>query len=534
MKKLIKPKPIKKKENGKVYEKILKDDENIQKQCELTCDIDENENIFKNIFSSCYDVVFRSIKILGEKKALIIYADGLVDNKILDDMIIDNLMKENAFLNINDMNIGDFLKEQVIPVGQLKDISSIEEAVKAILDGNAIILVENEPVIFAAAIGGGQRRNINEPVTETVIRGPREGFTEDIRINISMLRRRLKTPKLKMELSTIGEMSKSNIIITYIKGVAEESVIEEVRKRLGKIKIDAVLESGYIEEFIEDEPYTLFPLVQNTERPDVVAAAMLEGKVAIFTDNTPFVLLVPVVFWGQVHANEDYYERFSMGTIIRWIRLSFMFISLLVPALYVAVSTFHQQMIPPKLLMSIVDAREPSPFPAVIEALIMEVTFEALREAGVRLPKPVGQAVSIVGALVIGQAAVEAGLVSAPMVIVVSLTGIASFTMPRYDFAFAVRMLRFPLILMAGSFGLYGVTLGVMAMLIHLVGLRSFGIPYLSPVAPLNLKGLKDVLIRAPHWNMHKRPELITSYNEIRVPEGQKPETEQERKDSQK
>ncbi len=528
MKKPIKVDEIVKRKRNKAYKKILKEDEQKQEEYELTNDISKNVAALKEIFKGCNDVIFRSFNAFNSIKATAVYVKGLTDIKLLDEAVLKLLMSSEYSLDSDQKkDMVKFIEEQIISVGQIEIVESIKKTVKNVLGGNTIILIEGESRTLSLNISGGDRRTISEPVTEVVIRGPREGFTEDITTNISLLRRRLRTPKLKMESLKIGDMSQTNLTLAYLQGIAKEEVIREVRTRIESIQIDGVLESSYIEEFIEDEPYTPFPLVQNTERPDVVAANLLEGKIAIFTDNTPFVLTVPVVFWGQVHANEDYYERFTMSTFLRGIRLIFMFIALVAPSFYVAVTTFHQQMIPSKLLMSIIDNREPTPFPAVIEALIMEITFEALREAGIRLPKPVGQAVSIVGALVIGQAAVQAGLISAPMVIVVSITGIASFTLPRYDFSFAIRILRFPLIFLAGSFGLYGVTLGIMGILIHLVNLRSFGVPYLSPVTPLNKTRLKDVFIRAPFWSMKLRPNLTTDENELRVPPGQKPEPKQ-------
>jgi spore germination protein KA len=284
-----------------------------------------------------------------------------------------------------------------------------------------------------------------------------------------------------------------------------------------------VLDSAYIEEFIEDSPYSPFPQVQNTERPDVVAANLLEGKIAIMVDGTPIVLIVPMTFWAAMQSAEDYYERFLIGTFIRWIRFVFFLIALLLPAIYVAISTFQPEMIPTNLLLSIAGAREASPFPALVEALMMEITFEVLREAGVRLPKQVGSATSIVGALVIGQASVQAGIVSAPMVIVVSITGIANFAIPRFNLAASIRLVRFPMIILAGTLGLFGIGIGLLGLLIHLSSLRSLGIPYLSPVSPLSVRGLKDVLIRAPHWAMKLRPRLTGYQEPLRVPPGQKP-----------
>jgi spore germination protein KA len=284
-----------------------------------------------------------------------------------------------------------------------------------------------------------------------------------------------------------------------------------------------VLESGYLEEFIEDNPYSPFPQVVHTERPDRVTASLLEGRVAILTDGTPFALIVPAEFITLMQSPEDYYERYMVATAIRWLRYIGFAMSLLLPSLYIAITTFHQEMIPTRLLISLAAAREGVPFPALVEALMMEFTFEALREAGIRLPRAVGQAVSIVGALVIGQAAVQAGIVSPLMVIVVAITGIASFMNPAFNIALTMRLMRFPLMLLAATLGLFGVMVGILAILIHLAGLRSFGVPYLSSLAPLHTKDLKDVAVRAPWWAMDNRPAETAKLNRRRQSRGQKP-----------
>ncbi|HEY8875848.1 MAG TPA: spore germination protein, partial [Desulfosporosinus sp.] len=277
-----------------------------------------------------------------------------------------------------------------------------------------------------------------------------------------------------------------------------------------------VLESAYIEEMIEDEPFSVFPQIDHSEKPDKIAAAIVQGQVAIFTDGTPFVLIVPTMMTQFLQSSEDYYERSIYATSIRLVRFVFLTLALLLPALYIAITTFHRGLLPTPLLISITAAREGAPFPTVIEVLTMEVTFEALREAGLRLPKPVGQAVSIVGGLVIGEAAVQASMVSPVTVIIVALTGIASFGIPSYSFALAIRILRFGMITLASTLGLYGVLLGVLVMSAHLVSLRSFGVPYLAPFAPFNLKDMKDSLIRLPWWAMGERPRLIAKNNNNR------------------
>lgn len=263
--------------------------------------------------------------------------------------------------------------------------------------------------------------------------------------------------------------------------------------------------------------------MNNTERPDGVASALNEGRIAIIIDGTPFVLLLPTVFIHFLQSTEDYYERFLYPTVIRLLRLLVFFTALLAPSIYVAITTYHQEMIPTPLLISIVASRTGVPFPSVLEALLMEITFEALREAGLRLPRPVGQAVSIVGALVIGEAAVQAGLVSRAMVIVVALTGIASFIIPAYNMGISIRLLRFPVMFLAGSFGMFGITFAFLALLIHLSSLRSFGIPYLSPITPINLSGLKDSIFKVPEWMKNKRSTFITKEDKKRIRPNAKP-----------
>jgi spore germination protein KA len=308
---------------------------------------------------------------------------------------------------------------------------------------------------------------------------------------------------------TIGTETKTNVVLTYIDDIADPKLIKDVKKRLNKIKIDGILETGYIEELIEDHPYSPFPQMHYTERPDTVAGNLLEGRFAIFVDGSPFALIAPVTMWQMLQASEDYYERFFISNLVRWIRFLFVAIALFLPALYIAITTFHQDMLPTTLILSIAGAREAIPFPALVEALIMELSFEALREAGVRLPKTVGQAVSILGALVIGQAAVQAGIVSAPMVIIVSMTGIASFTIPRFNFAITVRLLRFPIMLLAGALGLYGIVIGLVLISVHLTQMTSFGVPYLSGLSPYSKTDTKDIVIRAPWWKMIHRPSTV-------------------------
>ncbi|WP_374049595.1 spore germination protein [Neobacillus sp. OS1-2] len=490
----------------------------------LHSELTANEQIIKDLFQNCADLVTHPIYEAGKPKLLLIYLDGLTDTKTLEQGLLRPLLYEGFPHGLNKVHsLQQIIEQQLFAVTPIKNISTIDELVDGILMGNAGIIFEGEIKGIVADFNGMPLRSIEEPATEITIRGPRDGFTESIRTNSSLLRRRIRSSRLKFEALTVGELSQTSVEITYIEGIASESLLEEVRGRLSRIEIDGVLESEYIEEFIEDSSFTPFPQIQNTERPDIVIANLLEGKVAIMVDNTPFVLIVPMTFWNGLQSVEDYYERFLYTSFIRLVRYILFNMTMYLPSVYVALTTYHPKLIPTTLLISIAAAREGVPFPAIVEALIMEFVFEGLREAGIRLPKAVGSAVSIVGALVIGQAAVQAGIVSAPMVIVVATTGIASFAIPRYNLGTALRLIRFPMLLLAGIFGLYGIVIGFIALTIHLVTLRSFGVPYFTPVAPQIPVDLKDVFFRVPRWANTAGPIFTFGRNKQRIPKGQKP-----------
>lgn len=501
-----------------------KNDESKQvKQSELTANLDENLLTLKNIITDSSDLVIRNFVFGDRIKAAIIYIDGLIDKALVNEDILKPLMyinrsKDHEFPEPFDIN---YIKSNVLFVGSIDEKKPVMDVVSKILSGDTIFLMDGAEEALIISLRGWQTRSIAEPETESTVRGSREGFTETLRINTSMLRRRIKNPDLKLEALTIGERTKTDVCIAYIEGLADAKLIEEVRRRLSKIKTDAILESGYIEQYIEDNPYSIFSTIGNSEKPDKVAAKMLEGRAAIFVDGTPFVLTVPMVFIESFQAAEDYYSRPYFASFTRLLRFFGYFISIIAPALYVALSNFHQELIPTPLLLSMVSAHEGVPFPTLVEAGLMMLCFDILREAGVRLPNPIGQAVSIVGALVIGDAAVSAGLIGAPMVIIVAITAVASFVVPSQTDSGVV--LRYSLLVLAGFMGGYGIAIGLFALLFHMASLRSFGTPYLAPLAPFNGSGMKDTLIRAPLWSMIKRPKYIAQNDDIRQETGQKP-----------
>lgn len=441
---------------------------------------------------------------LGERgiSCELLYMDGLSDTEMLARQVIRPLQQARPISEEEDLL--ETLETRLLsaPIGERTD--ELDRISNALLGGQAVLLVNG---LAQAVIIAGKRkleRSIEEPQTEALVRGPRIGFTEDISTNLTLLRRMIRDPNLIVHVEVVGRRSRQELAILYVQDIAHPGIVEETIRRVRAIDVDTLQESGSVEQWIEDSFLSPFPQLLHTERPDKVSAFLMKGKVAILLDGTPFALLLPITFLGLIQSPEDYYERWLIGSLLRLLRYSAVLISLFLPALYIALISFHQGMIPFKLAFSIAASREGVPFPSVIEALLMEATLELLREAGVRLPKPVGQTVGIVGGLVIGEAAVRAGVVSPIMVIVVAVTAISSFTIPAYSAGIAFRMLRFATMLAAGVMGLYGIVLVVIMISVHMLRLSSFGIPYTAPFAP-SLKGdWLDLLIRRPPYMQTK------------------------------
>ncbi|MDP4159435.1 MAG: spore germination protein [Bacillota bacterium] len=503
-----------------------------QKNMPLCSSVAENLITFQGIYSNCADFDYREL-IIGQDQipVLLLFIDGITDEQTINQNVLKSLMNiQCSKLDVSGSNSIEMIKNVFMEIGSIKEISTIGEVSEAILTGNVGLLLEGTTKALKIGTKGSEGRIVTEPVTEGVVRGPREGFTESLRTNTALLRRKIKTPSLKMEKFVLGSCTMTEVNIAYLEGTVNPKVVAEVKKRISRINVDSVLESSYIEELIEDNSFSLFPQIEHSERPDKIASGILQGQVAIFTDGTPFVLLVPTMVFQFLQSSEDYYDRFIYASSIRLVRFIFLNFALLLPGLYIAITTFHQELIPTPLLVSITAAREGVPFPTFVEVLIMEVTFEALREAGIRLPKSIGQAVSIVGGLVIGDAAVQASIVSSVTVIVVALTGISSFCLPSYSFGLGIRVLRFSMIFLGSTLGLFGILLGLLVMQAHLVSLRSFGVPYFAPIAPFNLKDAKDLVMRFPWWAMGERPRLFAKTNRRRQKFFMKPAPPDEKK----
>ncbi len=498
-------------------------DNNIENNSEsitsnLSTSMNENVGKIKMIFNNDETIIFRYFESqhTDNVKCYIIFADGMVDTDIINKSVIYPIVNNNFTVPLT--SIIDIIKNQVIISNDVSVSMDVNELVQSIINGNTVLLLEGSDKALSINTKGWKSRSIEEPQGEKVIRGPREGFTEDIMVNLSMVRRKIKNPDLKFKFKTFGERSKTKGCLCYIEGIVNKKILDEINRRLEQINIDGVLDTGYIQELIRDAPFTPFRTIGTTERPDVVAGKILEGRVAFILDGSPIALTMPFVFIEYFQASEDYYNNFYYASISRIIRIISFILTVNVPALYLALITFHQEIIPTELLVSISAARQGMPLPSVVEALSLILVFEILRETGARVPSYIGQALSIVGALVLGQAAVQARFVSAPMVIIIGLSGITGLMTQKIKGA--VIIIRIVLLLSASIIGIYGVTFGVMGIIAHLFSIRSFGVMYMSGIGTINPQDIKDTLIRSPLWFMKYRPRFASIKNQVRQKDG--------------
>ncbi len=478
--------------------------------------LEENLSSLKNILSNSTDIKIHKF-CFGPNRCFsgaLVFIDGLVDNRTLTQAILWPLMswQPEGSRSSAGRQLLETIGEDVLCAGEVGIQLSLQGLVSGCLMGDTAVLVEGCAAGLVVNTKGWEKRSVTEPQSETVVRGPREGFTENLRTNTALIRRKIQNGKLRVEMMKVGRKTHTNVCLLYLDGVADPKVVEEVKYRIGRIQTDAILESGYIEEFIEDAPYSPFSTIWYTEKPDVAAGCMLEGRVAIVVDGTPFVLTVPMLFIECFQTAEDYYNRPLYASLMRMLRYLAFLIAVYAPAVYIALTAFHQELIPTRLLLTIANAREETPFPGFVEALIMLLAFEILREAGIRLPRPVGQAISIVGALIMGDAAVSAGLVGAPVVITIAITAVAGFLIPNQNDS--ISILRVVMMALAWFAGWYGISMGTMAVLFHLGSLSSFGVPYFDGFSRGSY--MEDTFVRMPIWSMIRRPKGIARGDVVR------------------
>lgn len=472
----------------------------------FTDNLQKNAAILKQVFNKCIDFLVRDINIANNLayKAKVMYLDNMIPQDVLEDNVINILTASPAEHSPDPSNIEYTMS--LLGIGYENTFEEVEKVCEAITEGKVIVLINGINKALVASLADPPSRTIAEPEVEKAGRGPRESFIENLPVNIALVRKKIKSIYLKTEMFKLGQETKTPVVISYMDNLVDKEILEELKRRLGEIKIDSVLDSNYVLEYIQDQPVSLLPTIFRTEKPDVVAAKILEGKIAVMVDGSPIVLTLPTVFSELFISSDDYYQGAVIVSIIRWARYLSFLVSLTLPAIYVSLITYHSELLPARLVNTVVRSRATVPFNAVIEAIIMMVTFNILQEADIRIPKSMGQAVSVVGALVLGEAAVSAGIVSSPMVIVAAFAGISGLAIPELEVQRSLIYMRIIVLIASGLLGLVGTTCSVLMIFIYLVSQRSFGVPFMAPFCPVDFKAMKDAIVRAPIWMINHGP----------------------------
>jgi len=480
--------------------------------------IKQNLEKLKKYFGANEDVVYRHFQLFFDDgsslEALLVLVDGLADEDALRNNILQPLINSQLKLQPKENKL-DKVKNKVSVFNTISKEKQIENAILQVLKGSSLILVDGFDEGLCLKVAGYELRSIAEPETERTVRGPHDGFIESSGTNMALIRRRLPHPSLQFETIQIGTYSQTDVTVAFIKDIAEPKVVERVKKRLKQMKVDEVTNSGEIEQTIEDHPYSIFPTIGNTGRPDKASAMLMEGRVLILVDGDSVVLYAPYLFVENMQSVEDYTSRPYYSSFIRLLRIMAFLLAILSPAIYVAILNFHKVMIPSDIVVPLIQARETVPFPLAMEIIIIILMFETVREAGIRLPQQVGSALSIVGALIFGQVAVSAGIVGAPTTIVVSISYISSFI--NTSISDVISLLRIALFVAASIFGGYGLIIALLGLLTHMVSLTSVGVPHMGPMAPFYFRDWKDAFIRAPYRWLKQRPNSIPSQRKTRI-----------------
>ncbi|MFC0189189.1 spore germination protein [Fictibacillus aquaticus] len=461
--------------------------------------LEERETQLSSIFHKSSDLNFKYISFdKWARRLLFVNLETSSDVKLVQEQIINPLFELGETITPDTFHL--IIEAETTIEAEFNTASGL------LLDGKTLIFIEGYDVFYAASTAATYKRDIVEPTNERVIRGAHDGFIEDLTTNITMLRKRIKSPKLVVKYFTVGKETHSKGAIIYMEGIANQEIVQKVEHRISCIDSDSVLTPGNIIESIEDHPYSPFPQIMDTERPDRAAGNLMEGRIVVMSALSPMASIMPANFFSFYQSSDDYNTRWLLGSFFRFIRIFSFFTALGFPAVYIAVVSYHFEVIPSGMVLAIKSSLENIPYPPLIEAMIMELTIELIREASIRLPSPIGQTIAIVGGLVIGDAVVSAGLVSNMMIIVVAITAISAYIVPSSEMSEAVRIIRFPLMVLAGTLGFIGIVIGFMVLFIHLTKLTSFGTPFFSPVAPLRMQNLRDTFIRLPFWKLNQRP----------------------------
>lgn len=443
-------------------------------------------------------------------QAMALFMEGLSDKTIINGHILQPMMLFSNFNEAVDGYLLEHVQKRVLTGNQVNAHGEYKKIIDGVNYGSTAVFIEGCDKALLVETKGWEHRGVEKPANEPVIRGTMEAFGETLRTNTGLIRKFIRSSQLTTEMFQVGDISETDVAIMYLRNVANQELVQEVKRRITSIKIDAVLDSGILEQLIEDRPWNIAPQVMATERPDRVARMIMQGKVAVLVGGNPYVLVVPTTMFDQLHTQEDFYLRPLYGTFLRLVRAFAFYIAFLTPGVYLAIVLFHKEMIPTELLLAIAGARERVPFPTFVEVIIMEVSFELIREAGLRVPGLLGATIGIVGALILGQAAVQANIVSPILVIVVAVTGLASFSIPSYSLQFSLRIIRFAYIALGAILGFVGIIFGLFIQMHMLASLKSFGVPYLAPMAPTT-RSTGDVVLRKPVFSWEKRPDFLNT-----------------------
>lgn len=478
----------------------------------------DNEEYLRKRLENCADILIRPMKLGSEKKVdcLIVYIEVAVSNIMLDDSALGKMM--NHFEEITPLQIKAFMENNSLGIADVKEFSFMEETLAALFAGNAVFFIDGYDKAMKISSKGYPSIGVSKAETEKVLRGSKEGFTESVKINSALVRKRLRDSSMKVEECQIGTRTHTMIQLLYMEDLVHEEILEDIKEKLGEYEIDGILDSGMLEQLTEEKWYSPFPQFQTTERPDRAALELLNGKVILLCDNSPSALVLPSSFNGFMESSEDWYHRFEMATFLRVLRYFALGMATLLPGLYLAVTRFHTQILPANMIFSFAEARAGVPFSSVAELVFLELAFELIREAGVRLPGSLGNTIGIVGGLIIGQSAVSANLVSPVVVIIVALTALGSMAIPNEEFAAAFRLLKYFFLFLGGYLGIFGIVIGIYLVVSHLAGLLSFGMPYLMPfVKTMRHPQAGDGIIRIPFRRRKNRPLYANKDEELRL-----------------
>ncbi len=466
----------------------------------------------RSILDNTFELLINTIKV-AEVECAIVSLEAMVSTHVSENLIFEPLSRLKLPEGVSKEYVFEYIQEHTLVGFDRTKILTYGELVRFIMSGFACLILDGTGAGIVLGVQGFERRGVSEPETEVNIYGALDGFTETIRVNVSLIRRRLKTPLAKFEIFQLGENSCTDIVVCYRKDKAPQSLINHVKKSLKKIKIDSVLTTGSLNAFLEGRPISLFSSVSTTQRPDVLCSKINEGRVAVFVDGNPNALIVPTLFVENFQTVDDYASRPFYGTYIRWIKYIAFFLATILPGLYVAIVTFHPEMFNQSLLLNLVSSKELTPYSLTVEALIITILYEIMREAGIRLPKAVGSAIGIVGGLIIGDAAVTSGLISAPLLIVLGLTATSSFVVSTLNQQTSI--LRLLYIIAGGTLGVYGIALIGGLVMFNICAMESYGVPFTAPLSPFTLRAMRDVLVRAGFKKLQKYEADVESLNGV-------------------